>query len=107
MEKPNVKFEQAPLEDFHKYTRVQRRWAHQHLYDNGLKLQNPSDKRVVEFLDDFYGKVEDEVKSRRKMQIKKSKKAIRKAKWLILICILLRPFFWLRKIWRRLWQNNS
>jgi hypothetical protein len=69
LRKPDTLFVKAADKDIHRYTRLQRRWARDHLAQNGLRLQNSSDSRIIEFLDMCY-KAQKEAEKGEKKAIK-------------------------------------
>jgi hypothetical protein len=102
-DKDVLPYEPADKEDLEKYDRLLRRWAHQHLYKNGLKLQSPNDKRVMEFL----RKLENDANKTRKNMKTKLIQRKRKLQFALLVRILCYPFIFIWNLFKRLSDGKT
>lgn len=104
LQKPDVPYEPASTEDIQRYSRIQRRWGYQHLRENGLKLANPSDIRVIQFLDMYHGKLEQKFKAEKKAL----KKKIRHAKFKVLFALIfVWPLVQIKRLLRKVFHGKA
>lgn len=104
IDKPNTEYIRATQEELDKYTRIQRRWGHEHLAKEGLKLQSPNDKRVIEFLDKYFDQMEKHLKEAHKVKKKQINLIKNARKTRAVLLIMLYPFHLIRRFFK--WLNK-